>query len=106
MSHLWEVEHPYYCNESNYFSRDCMLQYQSWKEFFEAEGDSDMDMNLLFRWDWGKDNVLSLFWMEQRKGRFRTSIVHNMNPENEPEVRAWLGKHFQHLLQLWEPLTT
>lgn len=29
MSHLWEVDHPYYCNLGNYFDNNCGNHYKS-----------------------------------------------------------------------------
>lgn len=56
-NHLWEVKHPYYCNETNYFasgkdSRDTQFNYESFEDFLSEWGDADPDMNLVFRWDW------------------------------------------------------
>lgn len=57
--HLWEYDHPYYCNEGNYLAspvRDaelnCWQEYESWQDFHDDWGDTDPDLNLVFRWDW------------------------------------------------------
>lgn len=56
MTHLWEVDHAYYCNEGNFYSNDTVAAFASWPEFVEAgETESDPDLNLLFRWDWELD---------------------------------------------------
>src|SRR5690348_9972495 len=84
---LWEGDHPSYCNEGNYFSRDCGQQFKSWSDFMAAEGDSDLDMNLVFRWDWRegenwgagafkgdehyRNGKLLVFYVGQRKGIYR-----------------------------------
>ncbi len=125
--HLWEIDHPYYCSESNYFSNDCYNEYGSWESFVEYEGDSDFDMNLVFRWDWkahdlsADDTVearreyadrfgdrdhawtLSVFWMGQRKGIFRVTEI-KVCKADEPAVREWLSLRAQHMRTLWEPL--
>ena len=97
MKHLWEVEHPYYCNEGNYYQNGCGQEYSTFAEFMESEGDSDIDYNLLFRWDWKEDGEycfetnaakssyngddyyrngrLLLFFMGQRKGAY-LSLIH------------------------------
>lgn len=117
MPHLWEIQHPYYCNEGNYYApgRDQpTMTYESWAEFIESEGDSDLDMNLLFRWDWRKADpegkawgnecdVLLLFWMGQRKGLYRWTEVH-VNDADEEAVKTWLTGRWQYLKLLWEPL--
>lgn len=122
MKHLWEVDHPYYCNEGNYFApgnEQPTTHYRSWAEFVEAEADSDFDMNLLFRFDWyeGEDQELApfngdvnyrngqlrLFWMGQRKGLYRWSTVEVCRAD-EPAVIDFLRPRMAHLLSLWEPL--
>ena len=50
MTHLWEMKHPYYCSESNYFKNGVGMHYESWAEFHAAMGDADDDYNLVFRW--------------------------------------------------------
>ena len=115
--HLWEVDHPYYCNQGNYYApgnQQPTMHYESWQEFFDAEGDSDADMNLLFRFDWrkadpngenwgNKTDQLSLFWIGQRKVLYRWSTIEVMDAD-EPAARAWLQTRLDCLLTLWEPL--
>ena len=117
--HLWEVCHPYYCNEGNYFNNDCGSEFKCWQDFYAEMGDSDMDMNLLFRWDWqehdgegnftftGDDNYrngkLKLFWMGQRKGLYQYHIV-DVCRADEPLVREFLQSRWLHLQSLWLPL--
>lgn len=124
--HLWEANHSYYCTESNYYAPESdqpEAYYKSLADFLIEEGDSDLDLNLLFRWDWtegGEDNDgnelpkfngdfnyrngrLTLFWMGQRKGLYRWSIVEVCRAD-EPEVINFLRKRMQHLFSLWAPL--
>lgn len=127
VTHLWEFDHPYYCSESNYYSNDCHADYGSWQGFVEAEGDNDLDMNLLFRWDWNADEyfdddtiearreyagrfgdkdhawTLSLFWILQRKGIFRCTEI-KVCKADEVAVRTWLVERAQHMVSVWEPL--
>src|SRR4051794_6539869 len=86
---LWEIDHPYYASQGNYFSNDCHTDYPSWAEFVEAEGDSDLDMNLVYRWDWKVPDpddydldeeplppeTLDLFYVGQRKALHRSVSV-------------------------------
>jgi len=112
MLHLWEIEHPYYCSSNNYFSNDCCKKYETWKEFYEEEGGSDFDLNLLFRFDWrtpesgwveeGGD-ILELFYVQQRKGLFRSVII-KINRDEEEDVIKFLTSRFRWLLKLWSPL--
>lgn len=115
--HLWEVDHPYYCNEGNYYAPgndQPTTHYESWREFFEGEGNSDPDMNLLFRFDWRKTDTegkewgnktdqLLLFWMGQRKGLYRWTTI-DVTDADEPAARDWLQTRLNYLLTLWEPL--
>lgn len=123
--HLWEHDHPYYCAESNYYSNETYLQYGSWEEFVEAEGNADFDWNLVFRWDWRCDwstedaasrrayadrfgdrdhaFILQIFWMGQRKGLYRSSGV-SVCKADEPAVREWLTARAEHMRLVWAPL--
>jgi hypothetical protein len=120
---LWEAEHPYYCNEGNYYAKgneQPFARYKSWPEFMDSEGHSDPDYNLLFRWDWrenedwghgtaftGDENyrngVLLLFWMGQRKGLYRWTEIEVCRAD-EGAVREFLTDRLAHLKTLWEPL--
>ena len=119
---LWEVDHSYYCSDSNFYapSNDQpFVRYRSWSEFLREEGDSDFDLNLLFRWDWleGADHdlpefsgdesyrngLLMLYWMGQRKGLYRWTEVEICRAD-EPEVRRFLEPRLAHLVALWSPL--
>lgn len=114
MAHLWEPEHPYYCNEGNYYTaQDVGETYDSWESFLEGFGDSDLDLNLVFRWDWKRadpeeereHDTLLVFNMQQRKGKFCYAEVSNIREEDEPSVRLWLQARLDHLLRLWAPLS-
>lgn len=122
--HLWEVKHPYYCEEGQYFGNQSeyktIHEFKSWVEFIAEMGDSDMDFNLLFRWDWqeGEDYDLApfngdvnyrngrllMFFMHQRKGFHSTSIV-EVCRSDEAAIKAFLLPRLTHLKSLWEPLT-
>lgn len=124
MKHLWEVDHAYYCAEENFYAPGNGQPFQSYKtfsNFLEAEGDANLDMNLVFRWDWyegpdwgagdynGDDNYrngkLMIFFMGQRKGLYRWAEIEVCRADEEA-VKAYLAPRLQHLLSLWEPLTT
>ena len=117
---LSEVDHPYYCCEGNYYKAGHHSRYDSWAEFVENGGllyDGDLDLNLLFRWDWiapdpslyaegeevSTEHTLSLFFMIQRKG-FNLSVDVEVTPDDEPAVRAWLEVRAQRMREMWAPL--
>lgn len=119
--HLWEAKHPYYAQEGNYYSNECHITFGTWAEFIAAEGDADMDLNLIYRWDWqrpeddnGKklrlnpdpyyrDMTLKLFYIGQRKALARSVNV-SVCQADEPAVRKWLTPRLSRLLKLWAPL--
>lgn len=121
---LWGADHPYYCNEGNYYApgrEQPFTRYRSWAEFIEAEGDSDFDMNLLFRWDWReneswghgsefngdvnyRNGVMLLYWMGQRKGLYRWTEVEVCRAD-ESAIREFLQPRLDYLLSLWAPMT-
>jgi hypothetical protein len=120
--HLWEIDHPYYCHEGNFFVPGTRYdevhnEYGSWAEFYAAWGDSDEDMNLVFRWDWKRDSgeyleegeeaepdKLWVYWVLQRKAILRsTECV--VTEADEPAVRAWLAERAKTITAIWEPIT-
>ena len=117
---LFESDHPYYCSEGNYFARDCHSHHETWESFIEEEGESDMDYNLVYRWDWNRaqdddekpretpadarEDRLVLFYMGQRKAAARSVSV-SVCRNDEPAVRAWLAVRWEHLRRLWTPFT-
>ncbi|GGE18472.1 hypothetical protein GCM10011390_42070 [Aureimonas endophytica] len=119
--HLWEVHHPYYCNDGNYYSNEAYHEWKSWDEFFAEFGDSDLDYNAIFRFDWrdGEDwgatdyngddyyrnGHLHIYWVGQRKGLFHVSVI-DVCRADEPAVIAFLRPRFEYLMALWSPLST
>jgi hypothetical protein len=80
---------------------------------------ADKDYNLLYRWDWKEADPadyeegeemrapwLELFYMLQRKAKPLSVEVHDMRPEDEPEVRAFLQEHWDHMQRVWAPFGT
>jgi hypothetical protein len=121
VTHLWEANHPYYCNEGNYYTSESIgAEYKSWGEFVASEGDADLDMNLIFRFDWleGEDHdllpyngddyyrngKLMLFYMGQRKGLYRYCSIEVCRAD-EPAVSEWLMIRWNHMKLLWAPLS-
>jgi hypothetical protein len=103
--HLWEYKHHYYCNEGCYYERAQHTEYETFAEFLEENGNIDLDYNLLFRWDWEKEDGdrLLLFWVAQRKARnFSMSV--RVTEADEPAVRAFLQRAADHLFALWAPI--
>lgn len=118
--HLWEAKHPYYCNEGNFYSREsCEAYYKTWASFVESAADEDLDLNLIFRFDWNENDgsedptfngdvyyrngKLKLFYMGQRNGLYRWAIVEVCRAD-EPAVIEFLRPRWEHMQTLWAPL--
>jgi len=106
---LKEAEHPYYCNDGNYYSNDAFIKFESWEEFLFGYGDVDIDLNLIFRWDYhiqddGKQ-ILQIYMIQQRKGIFRPIWVMNVKDEDEQEIRKFLQKHWEKMKENWIPIS-
>ncbi len=104
---LYEIEHHYYCSDNNYFSNECTWEYSSWDEFYDEHRDDDIDMNLIFRWDWNKDDdeetgdILQLSVIRQRKGIFGCYLIH-VTEDDENKIKEFLMPHAQYMKHLWE----
>jgi len=118
VTHLWEIKHPYYCNEGNFYKNgpDVHTVYASWGDFFEDWGTADEDWNAVFRWDWKRADPddyepgdeppadqLCVYWVLQRKAILRSTAC-NVTEADEPAVRAWLTTRAEHTRRLWVPL--
>lgn len=109
---LWDPEHPYYCSSENYHvggpHRGCttMTAWSTFVDYWASEDADDLDLNLLFRWDWDrKERTLKLYFMQQRRGNFVIVHVHSMVDDDEPSVRAWLQPRWERMKDIWEPLS-
>lgn len=106
--HLWEPKHPYYGPEA--FGEDC-TKWHSWAAFFEALGKCDVDLNLVWRWDWlceeesaEPSTELHLFMCHQRKSRHVEHVI-AVRPDDEPGIVAYLAKHWETMQAMWAPFT-
>lgn len=122
--HLWEVEHAYYGAASMYYvsPRDLapyLEDYESWEQFVEGETyyDADLDMNLLYRWDWREaeldwideeedpytGDTLYLYYILPRRGILAVVTI-KVERSDEDKVREWLQVRAQYMADLWAPL--
>jgi hypothetical protein len=116
--HLWEVKHPYYMSEGNYYARDCHTEFKSWGEFLSEWGDADLDYNYVVRWDWreGSDWDLGEYngddyyrharlliqFVGQRKALLLSVEVHVCRAD-EAAIKEWLQPRFEYAMSMWEP---
>lgn len=115
---LWEIDHSYYMTEGNFFQGGCHEVYRSWAEFIDAEGNSDLDLNYVVRWDWleGDDYGAGEYTGDPnyRNGRFmvqfvgqRKALLRSVEVEvcrnDEPAVIAYIQPRFEYMKELWAP---
>jgi hypothetical protein len=117
VTHLWEIDHPYYCSEGNFYKTGLANRFESWTEFTETTFYSgDHDQNLAFRWDWtswrrhpdpdlrsDSPDELHLFFVLQRKAILCSAAI-QVTDEDEPAVRAWLVDRAKTITAMWAPL--
>lgn len=116
MSHLWEIDHPFFGPDDN--ANDC----ETFAELRQRVDRLDDHMNHVYRWDWidwsqpmhddlfldneerGKQEF-KVFLILPRKSMlisFTCAVTH----DDEPEVREWLqsDRVLGALRRHWEPL--
>ncbi|MEU9444604.1 hypothetical protein AB0D42_27735 [Streptomyces sp. NPDC048304] len=113
MTHLWEIDHPYYASGGNYYKTGLHNLFASWDEFIETTFyDGDRDLNLLYRWDWQKpgfhgwtgEEQLKLYFILQRKA-ICCSAEMPITEADEPRVRWFLDECAQTMRAIWEPIS-
>lgn len=117
MTHLWEVDHPYYAPDS--YANKC----ESFEHLRHDVDRIDEDMNLIYRWDWvdprhpSQDDLylsdeyrspidtLTIWMLQPRKSQF-ISFSCPVTHEQEAEVLEWLRgpRVAGHLRKLWAPV--
>lgn len=128
---LWEIDHPYYCEESGYYYNTngangvtgwgAAMEYDGFDDFIDEWEDCDLDMNFIFRWDWLKcvtpeeiDNYsdddepihrLTLFYMMQRKGCKKVITINGMKDSDEKRVIEFLEPRWEYMKSMWEGLS-
>lgn len=114
---LWECDHPYYCEEGNYFKAGQHTPFSSWEDFATTQFFSgDRDQNLLIRWDWQSwrrhpdpslrcddPDELVLHFVLQRKALL-CSVSITVTDDDEPAVREFLQECGKTIAAIWEPV--
>lgn len=103
------TDHDYYCSDSNYYSNEASLKYETFADFYEEFHDADVDMNLVFRWDLheiekSKRYYLEIFQMKQRKGIFTPIHIACFDEADIPLFWKYLKPHIEKLKSIWQPL--
>jgi len=122
--HLWEINHPFYCEEEGYYYNSTQISgwgkpmnYNSFSAYLSEWSDADLDMNFIFRWDWQdwrtdefhekgdeKRSELRLFLMMQRKG-CKKVITIKMQDSDEPAVIKHLKPYWKNMEKTWEGIS-
>lgn len=108
------VEHDYYCSDSPCHNLGFETDYKNFKDFYNEMGNSDDDMNLVFRFDIKTrdedeiDNNTSKYFMEifmvhQRKGRFVPFFIENIYETDFELIKEYLERKFNKIKQIWNP---
>ena len=108
------VKHPYYCSESNYYSNDGAMHFETMTDFLDEFETCDVDMNLCFRWDvklrsecYGDDEegyCAEVFLMLQRKGIFRPCSIDRIDEQEAERFLVYATKHLETIKAIWSPL--
>ncbi|WOL24713.1 hypothetical protein [Vibrio phage PG216] len=109
------VDHPYYCADCNYYSREAGATYDTMKEFLDEFEDADVDYNLVFRWDVKPilddehdkptgEFYAEVFIMQQRKGIFAPFYIRSITEDDVPRFVEYLKPHKERLEEIWMPL--
>lgn len=110
------VDHPYYANRSNFYSRDAQFNYDTWASFFEEWGDAEIDMNLVYRFDVYENGdeetsqKLGTYNMQitqigQRKGIYKVMLIDLVTEDDVPAIVAYLRPYWEQMKQLWQPFS-
>ncbi|MCT8340521.1 hypothetical protein MG296_10685 [Flavobacteriaceae bacterium TK19130] len=102
------IDHDYYCSESNYYSNEAAMRYETFADFYEEFHDADVDMNLVFRWDLhereeSKRHYLEIFMMQQRKGIFKPIHIALFDESDVELLAKYLKPHIEKLKAIWKP---
>ena len=114
--HLWDVEHPYYCAEAGFYGggKETNNEYDSLDDFIDDWKGLDVDLNLVFRWDWvpeegyeDEGDWISIHFMLQRKGFHVCNTIKSIKrtEENERKLIEFLQPHWRRLKEMWEPIS-
>lgn len=114
LKEMADAKHPYYCSESNHYSNEASMRFDTMSGFLDEFEGCDVDMNLCFRWDVREaldinDNPTGRFGAEvfiihQRKGIFRPCIIKSINEIEAERFKVYLEKHLEVLMEMWKPI--
>lgn len=116
--HLWEIKREGYWGERAYHAKPAdtpLVIHPTWSEFVRWWGPVPLsyDNPQVLGFDWVVDEHhedpyyrsgrLDVYCLIRRKGHYMSAHAY-VCPADEPAVRAFLQKHLNKLLELWQPL--
>lgn len=115
MKNLWEVDHPYYCNEGSYYDNSEHYDFKSWDDFISEWGQCDLDMNRIHRFDAHIQSedyeeipdgffFVTFYRIHQRKARTSSQTV-CVPIEDQQKVIDYLKPYFELEQKIWAPFT-
>jgi len=111
MLELKDYDHPYYAEDSNYYSDEAGENFDTASEFLNQYENSDIDMNQVFRWDISQIGEEKNRWsaqiiiIGQRKGLYRPIQIMKIDESELVRMSAYLSKHWENMLKLWNPIS-
>lgn len=116
LKELASANHPYYCSESNYYSNEASMRFDTMTNFLDEFEEADVDMNLCFRWDvkerMNNDDTAGtgLYWAEvflmlQRKGKFMPCTIRSIEDGEAERFDGYLKMHAERIVEMWSPIS-
>jgi len=105
------VKHPYYCSDSNYFSKDANHKWESATEFLDMFEDSDPDMAFVFRWDVFQNEEngsysAMVFIMQQRSGLFNPHHIVSITEIEVERFSRFIQERWKYMIKVWAPIVS
>ena len=110
------TEHPYYANESNYYTNDYPTEWETVDDFLDEFENADVDMNLVFRFDINKKTdddgeIIKgqfdawIYIIYQRKGIYAPNHINTITDSDMPRLNEYLRKHWTRMNDNWSPIS-
>jgi hypothetical protein len=109
MKRLADYNHHYECSNINCHSPKTKLTYKTFDEFYSDFVDSEINFNLIFRWDVKRRDdgscYCDLFMIQQRHGVFLPIHIKCLTEIEEARLQNYLKQHWQYLKDIWAPIS-
>lgn len=103
------VDHPYYSSSQNYYSNEPDFDAETMTEFLDAAEQWDVDLNLMYRWDFHKRENGTVhaeaFFILQRKGIYKPCKIDSVSEDEAVRFEKFAKKHWEKLKEIWQPIS-